>query len=389
MNTKYEGIANYSSNFNVNIGRPLDTRQVVNTLDLLTKPKSTFSGFAYNGMVVSIPEEGLFVLNNYNESKVDSTEYDEKSIIGDNILKEYGWNRLLTTEVPGSGNDESNFITLNNLKAVIRAEYQSVLHRYIIQNDTHAPANQSLIGLSNNVLDDEDNTVSYSKMILRNKYVDFFIFNTIDTGNVDYNVFNIKFSHDSANNLDNTLFKITHNPVSLESKVTGSIIVTSESETINDDQLVSVGYLNKKLEEFTPKVQSQLKMYVYDIDENDDTTETTDVANIQIVRETNGTLTFEVEDTSTPEAEVLSGNSNTTINKTLQLNINDKKSDGTITPTTEVASVMVVRNVSGKMSIKINEVMKMDIFNVLTLIVISFLFKADFKISSAFLSLPK
>ena len=353
MYTKYEGIANYSSNFNVNIGRPLDTRQVVNTLDLLTKPKSTFSGFAYNGMIVSIPEEGLFVLNNYNESKADSTEYDEKSIIGDDILKEYGWNRLLTTEVPGSGNAKSNFITLNNLQAVIRAEYQSVLHQYIIQNDTHAPANQSLIGLSNNVLDDEDNTVSYSKLILRNKYVDFHIFNTIDTGNVDYNVFNINFSHDSANNLD-TLFKITHNPVSLESKVTGSIIVTSESETINDDQLVSVGYLNKKLEEFTPKVQSQLKMYVYDIDENDDTTETTDVANVQIVRETNGVLTFEVEDTSTPEAEVLSGNSNTTINKTLQLNINDKKSDGTITPTTEVASVMVVRNVSGKMSIKIS-----------------------------------
>lgn len=138
--------------------------------------------------------------------------------------------------------------------------------------------------------------------------------------------------------------------------ISGTLIVTANTtdESLYDDLLVSVGYLNKKLEEFTPKVQSQLKMYVYDIDENNDTTETTDVANIQIVRETNGVLTFEVENTITSEAEVLAGNSNTTINKTLQLNINDKKSDGTITPTTEVASVMVVRNVSGKMSIKIS-----------------------------------
>ena len=144
--------------------------------------------------------------------------------------------------------------------------------------------------------------------------------------------------------------------VSNEGKISGSSVLwADESVTdITDTYIVTKGYLNRKLEEFTPKVQSQLKMYVYNIDENAGITETTDVANIQIVRETNGTLTFEVEDTSTPEAEVLAGNSNTTINKTLQLNINDKKSDGTITPTTEVASVMVVRNVNGKMSIKIS-----------------------------------
>lgn len=149
----------------------------------------------------------------------------------------------------------------------------------------------------------------------------------------------------------NTIFSVSN-----DGTISGSsVLLDDESDTITDTYIVTKGYLNKKLEEFTPKIQSQLKMYVYDIDENDNITETTDVANIQIVRGTNGTLTFEVEDTSTPEAEVLSGNSNTTINTTLQLNINDKKSDGTITPTTEIANVMVVRNVSGKMSIRISE----------------------------------
>lgn len=207
MNTKYEGISTYPSNFNINLGRPLDTRQVYKTLDQLTKP-SEIGPYTYDGMIVAIPNNGLFMLNNSDvfQSKTDSTLTSDTVTIDD--IKSYGWEKIAT-------------------------------------------------------------------------YTD--------------------------------------------------------------------------LEEFTPKVQSQLKMYVYDIDENYDTTETTDVANIQIVRETNGTLTFEVEDTSTPKAEVLAGNSNTTINTTLQLNINDKKSDGTITPTTEVANVMVVRNVtSGKMSIRIS-----------------------------------
>lgn len=140
--------------------------------------------------------------------------------------------------------------------------------------------------------------------------------------------------------------------------ISGTLIVTANTteESLYDDLLVSVGYLNKKLEEFTPKIQSQLKMCVYNIDENDNITETTDVANIQIVKGTTGALTFEVEKTTTPAAEVLAGNSNTKINKTLQLNINEKKSDGTITPTTEIANVMVVRNESsGKMSIRISK----------------------------------
>lgn len=153
----------------------------------------------------------------------------------------------------------------------------------------------------------------------------------------------------------NTIFSVSNN-----GKISGnSVLLSDESATdITDTYIVTKGYLNKKLEEFnpgfTPNVQSQLKMYVYDIDENDDTTETTDVANIQIVRETSGVLTFEVENTITSEAEVLAGNSNTSINKTLQLNINEKNSDGTITPTTEIASVMVVRKANGKMSIRIS-----------------------------------
>lgn len=175
---------------------------------------------------------------------------------------------------------------------------------------------------------------------------------TIDTGQIYTNTRTFSVNTILGGN-NNAIFSVSN-----DGTISGSSVLWAKESTtdITDTHIVTKGYLNKRLEGFTPnQVQSQLQMFVHNIDENDNITETTDVANIQIVRETNGTLTFEVEDTSTPEAEVLAGNSNTTINTTLQLNINEKQSDGTIKPTSAIANVMVVRNVSGKMSIIISE----------------------------------
>jgi hypothetical protein len=84
-------------------------------------------------------------------------------------------------------------------------------------------------------------------------------------------------------------------------------------------------------------------MFVYDVDENGniESDPSDDVANIQIVRETNGTLTFEVDDTTS--SEHLAGSSQTKVLNYLQFAINDKDSNGILHPSDDVATVKVVR----------------------------------------------
>lgn len=145
----------------------------------------------------------------------------------------------------------------------------------------------------------------------------------------------------------NTIFSVSN-----DGKISGSSVLwADESVTdITDTHIITKGYLNKKLEEFVPKTQSSISMYITDIDPSGNEEQTGSIAQVRVIRE-NGIVTFEVDDT-----QVLSGVSfSNNVLDNLQLNITNKNSDGSLSPTEDIATVSVIRNTkTGKMSIRIS-----------------------------------
>jgi hypothetical protein len=98
MATKYNGLFPYSGNFKMQYAQPLDNRIVCeNTKDLLAK--NTFGDinkFAYDGMIVTVPNDGIYYLKNSKTliNLVDNPDYIDPIDVTFDELINAGWQRI-------------------------------------------------------------------------------------------------------------------------------------------------------------------------------------------------------------------------------------------------------------------------------------------------------
>lgn len=304
---------------NINTDAPFDVRLVVSNLSDLLSASTYNKGLElYPGIVVAVIETGkesLWTLP--NEATLASirqifanASYEPAEATEENV-KALGWKKI---------GDDLKEQVLENTTKLTPINYDpdsNEWKNYVINNES--------LGLQSGL------TINRGQ---------------IYTNTQTFSVNNI------LGNSTTTIFSVSN-----DGKISGNSVLWADESTpdITDTYIVTKGYLNKKLEEFTPKIQSQLQMYVYDIDENDniESDPSDDVANIQIVRETNGILTFEVENATS--SEHLAGSSQAKVLDYLQFTITDKDSNGILHPSDDVATVKVVRNAtSRKLSIRIS-----------------------------------
>lgn len=98
MATKYNGLFPYSGNFKMQYAQPLDNRIVCeNTKDLLAK--NTFGDinkFAYDGMIVTVPNDGIYYLKNSKTliNLVNNPDYIDPIDVTIDELINAGWQRI-------------------------------------------------------------------------------------------------------------------------------------------------------------------------------------------------------------------------------------------------------------------------------------------------------
>lgn len=98
MATKYNGLFDYAANYNVKLAQPLDTRGVCDSVAALIA-KDTFGtggAFAYDGMVVTVPNAGVYYLKNAKtlQNTVNVAEYVDPTSATDEELLAAGWQKL-------------------------------------------------------------------------------------------------------------------------------------------------------------------------------------------------------------------------------------------------------------------------------------------------------
>lgn len=98
MATKYNGLFDYAANYNVKLAQPLDTRGVCDSVAALIA-KDTFGtggAFAYDGMVVTVPNAGVYYLKNAKtlQNAVNAAGYVDPTSATDEELLAAGWQKL-------------------------------------------------------------------------------------------------------------------------------------------------------------------------------------------------------------------------------------------------------------------------------------------------------
>lgn len=292
---------------NINTDAPFDVRLVVSNLSDLLSASTYNKGLElYPGIVVAVIESGKEslwtlpneeVLTEMRQTFADAS-YKEPAEATEENVAAFGWKKI--------GDDLKEQVSENTAKLtpVNYDPKNKVWKNYVINYE--GLESQSGLTIAPNQI--YTNTETFSV-------------NTI------------------LGNNTNTIFSVSNDGV-----ISGSSVLwADESATAADTHIVTKGYLDKKLEEFTPKIQSQLQMFVYDVDENGniESAPSDDIANIQIVRETSGALTFEVEDTVS--SEHLAGSSQSKVLNYLQFTINDEDSNGILHPSDDIATIKVVR----------------------------------------------